>query len=124
MTDSQHNALFREHVTSTAFNLNLTKNMIAFLAWVASEDNPSNDELAARRKPMRSKDRDIFVTVVGRYDPVTTGSALLRRGLIWAPYPDWPGIYCLTDAGVHVFELLKLAGLVERLGLDKMGGDQ
>lgn len=46
MTDKQietANARFREHVTSTAFNLSLSKNMIAMLAMVANENNPSDN---------------------------------------------------------------------------------
>jgi hypothetical protein len=120
MTDA--NNLFREHVTSTAFNLSLSKNMIAMLAWVASENNPADDLKAAQDRPHDEymANRKRFVAVCGRYDTVTCGNALLRRGLIWSPYEKWPGIYCLTDAGKHVFELLRIAGLVEALGFEDL----
>ncbi len=116
------NDLFKEHVTSTAFNLRLSKPMIAFLALVASEDNPDNDPAAARygRTDEYTRKRKIYVATTGRYDTVTPGNALLRRGLIWSPYEQWPGIYCLTDAGKHVFELLKMSGLVEALNLSEL----
>lgn len=117
--NNNHNYIFRDYVTSTAFNLSLTKNMIAFLVWVAAENNPDNNEKSARTQS-NSKPREIFIATTGRYDPVGAGRALERRGLIWSPYPKWPGIFCLTDAGRHVFELLKIAGLIEKLNLNEM----
>lgn len=111
------NAAFRDHVTSAAFSLSLSKNMIAYLALIAAEDNPPDDEKAARGRSIEGWPslRDRYVSRAGRYDPVGAGRALLSRGLIFAPYKDWPGIYCLTDAGRLVLDLLVLAGLVEKV---------
>lgn len=106
------NKVFSEYVTSTAFNLSLSKNMVAFLALVACEDNPCDDEKKARLGRNEAA-RKQYASRAGRYDPIGAGRALLARGLIWSPYENWPGVYCLTDAGRLVVQLLVVAGMIE-----------
>lgn len=96
---NEFNPTFAAHVTSTAFNLTLSKSMIIRLVMVANSDIVSNLYRAAGIND----------------NAVEAGQALKRRGLVWSPNAEFPGIYSLTEAGKLVFELLKIAGLVEPL---------
>ena len=59
--------------------------------------------------------RDVYVAFGGFDTAVTSGRALLERGLVRAPDKQFPGNYELTDAGEHVVELLKIAGIIEKV---------
>lgn len=92
MTEINHR--FAEAVTQASFSLTLSKPMIAYLACIGYGYAPnfrvfgmSGTEVAANRQ-------------------------LLNRGLVYAPNPDWPGATLLTEAGKHVFELLKISGII------------
>ena len=92
------NARFANHVTSMAFNLSLLKAMILKMSMIGNEiDHLSKSSWYAVGSP------DIAVPAC---------NALLSRGLVYAPDPRLPGVVEFTEAGKHVFELLKLAGLV------------
>lgn len=91
------NKVLREHVTSTAFNLTLSKNMIASLVCIKKGVHP-----------IRMGD------LTGGYSTeVPTRHRLAQRGLVIAPDPHWPGVYETTRAGDLVFELLQEAGLTQ-----------
>lgn len=81
---------FQNYVTETAFNLSLTKAMVAEIGLIGNEG----------------------VRVNGG----NTVTALHRRGLIvtdrqeWSVVADWK----LSSAGKAVFELLIVAGLIQR----------
>lgn len=95
MTEINHK--FASHVTSIAFNLTLSKSMVLKLVEVKA--NRSN-----------------LFRVIGLNDTaVAAARALIERGLIVAPDPVWPGRYEMTAAGEHVFALLEMAGLVQRI---------
>jgi hypothetical protein len=91
------NHQFAAYVTSTAFNLSLSRSMIVCLVDIAN-----NDEYA-----MGLRIAGLYETTVG------TRRKLADRGLIFAPDPKWPGRFELTEAGSLVVELLKVAGLIE-----------
>lgn len=94
------NLEFAEHTTSVAFQLTLSKSMIVKLV-----------EIATRRP----NDNSLFL-VLGLSDrAVMAGRALRDRGLVVAPDPEWQGQYELTEAGEHLFALLQIAGLVQRI---------
>jgi len=106
---TQINHEFRDFVTSSVFHLHLSNNMISFLAYVFERYKACNGSI-------KYEDQEDFVRFIGaggRSDHATPARALFRRGLIYSPIPDWPGIYHPTEAGKHVFELLKIAGLIE-----------
>lgn len=81
---------FQNYVTETAFSLSLTKAMVSELGRVGNEGVRGNGG--------------------------STVSALFRRGLItpdrenWVVFANWE----LSSAGKSVFELLIVAGLIER----------
>lgn len=94
------NPLFASHVTSIAFNLSLTKNMVVVLTDIASRGQVH---------------RDTFRTM-GMPCGFSTGlRGLLDRGLVFAPDPKWPGKCEFTEPGKAVFALLQMAGLVQRI---------
>lgn len=92
---------FAAHVTSLAFNLSLSRNMIITLAQIAGH--------------AEKYERDVFVAFGGFDTAVTSGRALEERGLVYGFNPERPGMYRLTKAGEHVLELLKIAGLIEQV---------
>ena len=96
------NEAFANSVTNMAFNLTLSKNMVICLACTAGVADIYS--------------RDIF-TAFGSYDTaVTSRQALRKRGLIQKMRgQEKEGIYELTEAGKHIFELLKIAGLVQKI---------
>lgn len=105
MTDPVINPIFANHVTSIAFNLSLSKNMVVVLTDIASQG-------AVRRDTFRA---------LGMPSNFCNGlRGLLERGLVFAPDPQWPGRCEMTDAGKAVFSLLQMAGIVQRIA-DKIG---
>lgn len=109
------NTKFRDSVTSLAFHLTLSKAMVVMLTNIADQCHSSRMVDGKLKAPDEEFDNREQWLALGcaRYDFVTTGRALEARGLIHSPHERWPGIYELTEAGNHVFELLKLAGMVE-----------
>ena len=94
------NEQFRHAVTSTAFILTLSKQMIIALVSIHSGD--------------RSK-MDVF-KLLGMVDSSYTSAAALKyRGLVIAPDPEFPGVFELTQAGELVLKLLGEAGLVHNI---------
>ncbi len=91
------NQQFRQAVTSTAFSLTLSRQMIIALVSIHSGD--------------RSR-MDVF-RYLGMVDSsCTSAAALLHRGLVYAPDLKWPGVFKLTRAGELLMELLEEADLV------------
>ena len=93
---------FKAHVTSTAFHLGLSQQMIEALAWrmVCADGGSDHEETQPESHYLTSND------------------ALNRRGLIERT-PSFYG-WDVTEAGRHVFELCKLAGLVRPYLLRKV----
>lgn len=102
------NQVFSDYVTSTAFHLHLSRNMVGFLAHVYKQHELCGGSIKYEDQP----DFEHYRNARGFHDHATPGSALLRRGLIYSPIPEWPGIFHPTEAGKKVFELLEIAGLV------------
>lgn len=96
---SAPNSKFAEAVTSTAFNLTLSKTMIARLISVANGDVPSTVR--------------IYPAMGFNNLAVPAGQALKRRGLVYAPDPELPGAYKLTRAGELAVEMLREAGIAQ-----------
>lgn len=96
---------FRETVTSTAFNLSLSKHMVRALELAYYYDN-------GLEKGVQFADFGLSVPAM---------RSLVRRGLV--EHHDWYGMandrpkdhkwYTFTPAGKHVFELCILAGLIK-----------
>lgn len=95
------NSRFANYVTSMAFNISLSKAMIVVMAQIGSE--------------VRKHDTSSFWAVGAPDTAVPSLRCLIERGLIYAPNPDLPGICVFTEAGKHVFELLKISGLIAQL---------
>lgn len=110
---------FQQATTGVAFQLQLSRNMIMVLADIGAnppQEGVSYDASRVHQIAAGMGSRDIWCT---------TMHALRRRGLI-LHHPDGvrdgkrlPGHvwYSLTDAGVHVLALCKLAGLVPDLSV-------
>lgn len=94
------NSQFASHVTSIAFNLSLSKNMVVVMTDIASQEQVTRNTFSALGMPSN------FVGGI---------RGLLERGLVYAPDPTWPGSCEFTDAGKAVFELLQMAGIVQRI---------
>ncbi len=119
---------FRDYATRVSFNMSLSRNQVGHLAAVVMEiecegEKPELETRAARR-------HDTVVEAGGRPALFVVGyGSLARMGLI-EPDPRWtaaneskePGAfwkytgpsYRLTPAGVHVVELLRIAGLIPK----------
>lgn len=90
---------FASSVTSMAFSLNLSRNMIMKMVAI------KNGQLQL----------DLW-RMAGVPDAcVPAGWSLEKRGLVWSPDANAPGLYRLTEAGEHVYALLEIAGLVSPL---------
>ena len=84
--------LFREYATSAAFHIALTKPMIAALSVIGEG-----------RYTYGSREIDLAMA---------TSKSLIRRGLVlWGSDSD-EGRPTLSEAGKHVSELCKLAGMI------------
>lgn len=93
------NQAFANAVTSTAFNLSLSRNMIMRLV-----------EIKVRQPGHFT---DVFRAAGVTDSSYESGQALLRRGLVEAKNPRYPGHYTLTEAGELVHQLLIMAGLTK-----------
>lgn len=93
----RYNPVFAEYVSSVSFNVTLTRNMILKMVSIKT------DAL------------DVYRRAGVACACCVSADALLRRGLAWAPDPQKPGILELTEAGEHVYELLKISGQVQPL---------
>lgn len=101
MTQSS-NSRYVDYVTSTSFNLTLSKNMVATLASIANKD------IHSVGNQLRGD---------GGYDStVPTGGSLAKRGLVYHTHtPDianGESFWNMTEEGWLVVELLKRAGLI------------
>lgn len=95
------NQKFANHVTGIAFSLQLSKAQIIKLIEVAGRnDAPFTNLFRLNRAHDTS---------------VVSGRVLEDKGLVFAPDPEFPGLYDLTEPGKLVFDLLKMAGLVEQV---------
>jgi hypothetical protein len=94
------NPKFAEACTNIALNLQLSKAQVVMMVQVATRSTYLPD----------------LYRILGMHSVgVGAGRNLESRGLIYAPDPEWPGLYKLTEAGEHVFALLQIAGLVQRI---------
>lgn len=100
------NSNFRDFVTQTAFDLKLSKRMIVTLVIVMNDDYWEEDRVYSR---------DIYACYGAPEWYVPGIKALNRRGLVYAPDKKQPGIVKLTKAGELVVELLKEAGLIQKV---------
>lgn len=100
------NRKLREHTTNTAFNLQLTQNMISFLASVMSRQQEENKDFLPK-----CSYKGIF-DLGGFGFSTATINGCEGRGLIYKKGNNFFDDYRLTSAGKHVFELLKLCGLI------------
>lgn len=116
------NHAFRESVTSVSFNLSLSRRMVLSLAAIADEQRLRDPDKSPRTPSEPEWKRHVMlVSSIGRNDTVGPAKSLERRGLIYAPDKKWPGIFCLTEAGEHVLELLKIAGVIVEVSDDELG---
>lgn len=92
------NARFADYATSIAFNVTLSKPQVVTLCDIANKAGHS-----------------YYMALGMRSTEVTSMGILKRRGLIYAPDENWPGQCELTEAGQHVFALLKIAGIASRI---------
>ena len=97
MSDT-HNAKFADYATSIAFNVTLSKPQVVTLCDIANKAGHS-----------------YYIALGMRSTEVTSMGILKRRGLIYAPNEEWPGMCELTEAGKHVFALLEVAGIAARI---------
>lgn len=99
------NRAFANYATRVSFNMTLTKAQVFYLWQVKNRQLMSVHEEIEGVSPEVPR-HDIFV-------PTTRG--LIERGLVErledTEMGSWP--YRLTEAGEHVYALLKLAGLVQ-----------
>lgn len=101
------NHAFANYSTRVSFNLTLTKTQVFYLWSIAERRFLSvHDEKGMPGAPEAPR-HDLFV-------PSARG--LIERGLVYRKEVErfeehvWP--YELTEAGKHVYELLKIAGIV------------
>lgn len=93
------NPKFAESCTNVAFNLQLSKAQVVMMVQVA-----------------RGSYLPDLYRILGMHSvAVGAGRNLESRGMIYAPDPEFPGKYKFTEAGKHVFALLQIAGLVQRI---------
>ena len=105
MTEINHK--FAAHVTSVAFNLQLSRSQIIKLLSIAEREH---DE------PGRHyRNRDIYRLMGVPDASCVSGRVLEDKGLVYAPDPQFPGFYVLTEPGKLVLQLLQMAGLIERI---------
>lgn len=107
MTEVNHK--FAAHVTSVAFNLQLSKSQIIKLLSIAERNPEDEPGLFYHQK------RDIFRLMGVPDSSCVSGRVLEEKGLVYAPDPKYPGWYRLTEPGKLVMQLLQMAGLVERI---------
>lgn len=100
--ETDHNAKFADYATSIAFHISLSKPQVVTLCEIAN------------KTPF-----GIYRALGMRATEVQSMRILKDRGLIFAPDPKWPGHCELTEAGKHVFALLEIAGIVQRI-MDKV----
>lgn len=93
----KYDANFAGAVTSMAFSLNLSRNMILKLVAVKNGQHHV----------------DLWRAAGFADATVPSGWALKKRGLVHSPDAKAPGLYELTEAGEHVYSLLEIAGLVQ-----------
>ena len=99
---TKYNEKFANSVTTTAFDLRLSKNMAITLAAIATN--------SAR---LKTKEFYAAFNMVDRY--VCNSKALKEKGLVYAPDPKYKGIVELTEAGEHVVALLEIAGIIKKV---------
>lgn len=126
MSDSTR--AFRDYATRVSFNLSLSRNQVGHLAAVVLE---TENDLSQMKFMERMKRKDDAIVESGGRPPlfVFGYGSLERMGLIEHD-PRWiqanedktPGAYWkytgpshqLTEAGRHVVELLRIAGLIPK----------
>lgn len=102
------NHAFANYSTRVSFNLTLTKTQVFYLWQIAERNFVSVHSGEVKPGSPEMPRHDIFVPSV---------RGLIERGLVERNDLDeigvgvWP--YELTEAGKHVYELLKLAGLIQ-----------
>lgn len=101
------NLKFSQHVTSIAFSLQLSRPQIIKLVDVAARCYEDAGHMGKRR--------DLYRLLGVPDASVTAGRILEDKGLVYAPDPKYPGFYRLTEPGKLVFQLLQMAGLVQRI---------
>lgn len=117
---SRFDAQFADYVTRVSFNLQLSKEMVTFMASVDHERRM--DEVFGVNSSLESCARPNHPAYEHRF-PRWGGSTVgcrgcISRGLVhWddpgAQEPKWSRpAFTLTEAGEHVLALLKIAGLV------------
>lgn len=100
------NFMFRKYVTSMAFRIDLSRDMILTLVETSRRDDDGNlpgYHFAGIHRMFGFADASY-----------TSSQALVRRGLLYAPDPTRPGIHHLTRAGELTLGLLEEAGLIEQ----------
>ena len=93
----KYDANFASAVTSMAFTLSLSRGMIFRMVAIKNGQHMA----------------DLWRMAGVPDNAVPSGWALQKRGLVWSPDADNPGIYKLTEAGELVYSLLEIAGLVQ-----------
>lgn len=101
------NLKFSQHVTSIAFSLQLSRPQIIKLVDVALRASEVAGYLGKRP--------DLYRLLGVPDASVTAGRILEDKGLVYAPDPKYPGFYRLTEPGQLVFQLLQMAGLVQKI---------
>ena len=99
---------FAQHVTSIAFSLQLSRPQIIKLVDVASNKPKDAGNYSIHK-------RDIYRLMGVPDASCVAGRILEEKGLVCAPDPKFPGFYILTEPGKLVFQLLQMAGLIERI---------
>ena len=92
-----YNPVFAEYVSSVSFQITLTRNMIMKMVGI------------------KMNTWDVYRKAGVACASCISADALIRRGLAHAPNPKKQGILELTEAGEHVYELLKISGQVQPL---------
>jgi hypothetical protein len=96
--NDMHNARFADYATSIAFNVTLSKPQVVTLCDIANKAGHT-----------------YYMALGMRSTEVQSIGILKRRGLIYAPDENWPGICELTEAGKNIFALLEIAGIAARI---------
>lgn len=105
---NEYNSRFAAHVTSVAFNLQLSKAQIIKLLSVAENSAEEAGKYNVRK-------RDLYRLMGVPDSGCVSGRVLEDKGLVYAPDARYPGFYILTEPGRLVMQLLQIAGLVEKI---------
>ena len=125
---SEASQTFRDYTTRISFNLSLSRNQVGHLAAAVMEIE--NEHLGETKMDIQrnKREKEVIMAAGGRPNLFVVGyGSLCRMGLL-VHDPRWKAVYGtkefwkyngpayqLTEAGKHVVELLRIAGLMPQV---------